>query len=97
MLAADALARATGEERYAALVERWWTFTVEHFVEADGSWLHELDARLAPSGLTWPGKPDAYHATNALLLPSLPLSPSAGVALRAGELGRGREAPAPRR
>ncbi|NHC22729.1 AGE family epimerase/isomerase [Nocardioides sp. IC4_145] len=82
VLAADALARATGGERYAALAERWWTFTVEHFVEGDGSWLHELDVRLAPSGGTWPGKPDAYHAANALLLRSLPLAPSAPVALR---------------
>lgn len=82
-LAADALARTTGEERYAALARGWWSFTLDHFVEADGSWLHELDADLAPSATTWPGKPDAYHATNAFVLPSLPLAPAAPVALRA--------------
>ncbi|MEV7428686.1 AGE family epimerase/isomerase [Nocardioides sp. NPDC092400] len=85
VLAARALASATGEQRYADLADRWWTFTREHFVEADGSWLHELDAGLAPAGVTWPGKPDAYHAFNALLLPSLPLAPSAAVALRSAD------------
>ncbi|WP_316932062.1 AGE family epimerase/isomerase [Nocardioides marmotae] len=83
VLAADALARATGEERYADLAARWWSFTVDHLVEPDGSWLHELGPDLAPAALTWPGKPDAYHALNALLLPSLPLAPSAAVALAA--------------
>ncbi|MDN4172877.1 AGE family epimerase/isomerase [Nocardioides sp. SOB77] len=82
VLAAHALERATGEARYADLAGRWWDFTVEHFVEPDGSWLHELGPDLAPADLTWPGKPDAYHAFNALLLPSLPLAPSAAVALR---------------
>ncbi|MDN4160639.1 AGE family epimerase/isomerase [Nocardioides abyssi] len=81
VLAADALARATGEQRYADLARRWWAFTVDHFIEADGSWLHELDAELRPAGVTWSGKPDAYHAVNALLLPSLPLTPSAAVAM----------------
>jgi hypothetical protein len=29
----------------------------------------------------WPGKPDLYHSYQALLLPSLPLSPTAATAL----------------
>ena len=30
---------------------------------------------------TWSGKPDLYHSYQALLLPSLPLSPTAATAL----------------
>ncbi len=88
VLAADALHRCTGEERYAALAADWWAEIDRYFVDRqDGSWRHELtpnlDTRsaLVPAASTWAGKPDLYHAYQAVLLPSLPLSPTAATAL----------------
>jgi sulfoquinovose isomerase len=36
---------------------------------------------MTPSTSTWSGKPDLYHSYQALLFPSLPLSPTAATAL----------------
>ena len=36
---------------------------------------------MGSSSRTWRGKPDAYHAFNALTLPDLPLSPSAALTI----------------
>jgi len=36
---------------------------------------------MAPATSTWAGKLDLYHSYQALLLPSLPLSPTAAAAL----------------
>lgn len=85
VLAAEALHTYTGQALYAGLAARWWSEIDEHFVDdATGSWHHELSPSLGPSSRTWRGKPDAYHAFNALTLPDLPLSPSA--ALMIGDL-----------
>jgi mannose/cellobiose epimerase-like protein (N-acyl-D-glucosamine 2-epimerase family) len=84
VLAADALHRRTGEERFAVLATRWWSEIDRYFVDyRGGSWWHELtpDMNPAPAGTTWSGKPDLYHAYQAVLLPSLPLSPTAATAL----------------
>jgi sulfoquinovose isomerase len=82
VLAADALHRRTGEERFAADAARWWDEINRLFVDTrDGSWRHELTADLTPATSTWSGKPDLYHAYQAVLLPSLPLSPTAATAL----------------
>jgi sulfoquinovose isomerase len=83
ILAADALARLTGEAGYAELATAWWALADTHFVDTvNGSWHHELDADLRPSARIWKGKPDAYHAFNALVFPdlALPPSPSLGAA-----------------
>jgi sulfoquinovose isomerase len=82
VLAAEALHTYTGSALYAGFASRWWAEIDEHFVDdATGSWHHELSASLAPSSRTWRGKPDAYHAFNALTLPDLPLAPSAAVTI----------------
>ncbi len=76
VLAAEALGAFTGEARYADLAERWWRELDEYFIDGDSdSWIHELSPTMGPSARTWQGKPDAYHAFNAVTLPSLPLSP----------------------
>ncbi|CAB4689441.1 MAG: AGE family epimerase/isomerase [Actinobacteria bacterium] len=50
-------------------LERWLGFAEAHHVDLDGgSWWHELDADLRPSGTVWPGKPDVYHQLQALWL-----------------------------
>jgi sulfoquinovose isomerase len=86
VLAADALYRRTGAERFAAAATRWWDEIDRYFIDrTGGSWWHELSADLTPGGSTWSGKPDIYHAYQAVLFPSLPLSPAAAVALAAPE------------
>jgi mannose/cellobiose epimerase-like protein (N-acyl-D-glucosamine 2-epimerase family) len=82
VLAADALHRRTGEARFAVSAARWWEEIDRHFVDrSGGGWWHELAPDLTPTAFTWSGKPDLYHAYQAVLFPSLPLSPVAAVAL----------------
>ncbi|MCB2413101.1 AGE family epimerase/isomerase [Demequina sp. TTPB684] len=79
---AVALAHATGEERYAADLERWWDYANDFLIDTDnGSWRHELDAMNRPSAKVWPGKPDVYHAYQAALMEDVPLTPSFARAL----------------
>jgi mannose/cellobiose epimerase-like protein (N-acyl-D-glucosamine 2-epimerase family) len=82
VLAADALHRRTGAERFAAAAARWWDEIDRYFIDrVGGGWWQELTPDLTPSHATWPGKPDVYHSYQALLFPSLPLSPTAATAL----------------
>ncbi len=82
VLAADALYRRTGEERFAAAAARWWGEIDRYFLDRKGgSWWPELAPDMRPAASTWSGKPDLYHAYQAVLLPSLPLSPTAATAL----------------
>ncbi len=82
ILAAAALAEATGDPRYEADYERWWDFAQRHLIDpVHGSWRHELDRLNRPASSTWQGKPDLYHAVQACLLPSRPLAGSAARAL----------------
>lgn len=75
--AAAALLQRTGEAQYEQWYRNCWGFIANHFIDpVAGSWHHELDARNRPAGTIWPGKPDLYHAYQALLLPGLPLAPS---------------------
>lgn len=84
--AAAVLFAATGQARYLQWYQRLWQHARRYFVEEErGSWRHELTPELAEAGAVWPGRPDAYHAATALLVPQLPLAPCASVALeRAG-------------
>jgi mannose/cellobiose epimerase-like protein (N-acyl-D-glucosamine 2-epimerase family) len=82
VLAADALHRRTGQERFAAAAARWWAEIDRYFVDRQhGGWWQELAPGMTPATSTWSGKPDLYHAYQALLFPSLPLSPTAATAL----------------
>jgi sulfoquinovose isomerase len=84
VLAADAVFRATGDTRARDNVDRWWQEIDSRFVDRDrGSWIHEVDRNGNPSHVTWSGKPDVYHAYQAVVFPDLPLAPSAAAALRA--------------
>lgn len=79
VLAAAALGTYTGEALYEGFVSRWWAEIDEHFIDKRGvtgqGWIHELSPTMGPSSRTWHGKPDAYHAFNAVTLPGLPLAP----------------------
>ena len=82
VLAADALHRRTGQPRFAAAASRWWDEINRYFIDRKrGGWWQELAPDLTPASSTWSGKPDVYHSYQALLFPSLPLSPAAAVAL----------------
>lgn len=82
--AADVLHRVTGDARYDALAQEWWAWVRRYLVDdARGSWHHELDTANQPSGRTWVGKPDVYHAAQAAMLPDLPLAGSFAAAARA--------------
>jgi sulfoquinovose isomerase len=82
VLAADALHRRTGHERFAAAASRWWDEIDRYFIDRKGGgWWQELTPDMTPASSIWSGKPDVYHSYQALLFPSLPLNPSAAVAL----------------
>ena len=85
--AAAALHAATGEPEYDGWYRTWWQHVADHFRDTEhGSWHHELATDLAPSSVTWAGKPDIYHAFQATLIPRLPLAPTLAAALRDGLL-----------
>ena len=69
------LALLTDEQEaqaYRQWFDRWVEHAREYFVdEAHGSWRHELDPQNRPSHHVWEGKPDVYHAYQAMLLPRL--------------------------
>jgi mannose/cellobiose epimerase-like protein (N-acyl-D-glucosamine 2-epimerase family) len=86
--AAAALHASTGDPSYAGWYATWWDHLAEVFIDHElGSWRHELDPQNRPSGVTWNGKPDTYHAFQATLIPRLPLTPALAAALRDGLLG----------
>jgi sulfoquinovose isomerase len=77
VLAAEALHTWTGQPLYAGLADRWWSEIDEHYIDHEtGAWHHELSPAMRLTTRTWRGKPDAYHAFNALTFPDLPLAPS---------------------
>ena len=75
-MTAEALTRRTGQERYAEWAERLWSDAARFVDHEAGGWWHELDPRGAVSRTVWSGKPDLYHAVQAMLLPDLPFTPS---------------------
>ncbi|HSK26894.1 MAG TPA: AGE family epimerase/isomerase [Jiangellales bacterium] len=86
--AAATLHQVTGERRFAEWAATWWDHAERLFVDrAGGSWRHELDPANRPAASVWAGKPDAYHAVQATLLPRLPPAPSLASALARGLLG----------
>lgn len=68
-------------ERYQQLCTQWWEYTRNFIIEKPGAWYHELNEKNQPAGGTWSGKPDIYHAVQALLVPDLPLTPTFAGAL----------------
>jgi mannose/cellobiose epimerase-like protein (N-acyl-D-glucosamine 2-epimerase family) len=89
VLAAEALARRTGEAPYPELARELWA-DAERFVDLErGSWVHELSPDGRPAETVWAGKPDIYHALQAVLLPDLPPAASAAGAVVASRSGQG--------
>lgn len=85
--ASAALFHATGENTYAEDYDQWLEHISTYFLDTTlGSWHHELDLRNQPDDKVWPGKPDIYHAYQAMLIPLCPLSPSLASSVAAGAL-----------
>lgn len=85
--AAASLHRRTGQPHYAGLAREWWAYSKAHVLDLDaGSWRHQLDRYNRPIASVWAGKPDLYHAVQAMLIPQLPLAPGLAKAVRAGPL-----------
>jgi sulfoquinovose isomerase len=83
--AAGALHRRTGEEIFAGWHSTWSDYVRGNFVDrGQGSWWHELDTANQPAASTWAGKPDLYHAVQAMLLPQAPLAPGLAAACASG-------------
>ncbi|MDB5470086.1 MAG: family epimerase/isomerase [Caulobacter sp.] len=81
--AAATLQEATGEGLYEDWYRRSWAFAAGHLIDRErGSWRHELDTRLHPVAGVWAGKPDVYHAFQAVLIPGLPLAGSVAGSLK---------------
>jgi sulfoquinovose isomerase len=80
--AAWALYRRTGEAGYELWYRRFWAYIDRYLIDRRwGSWHHELDEHNRPAETIWPGKPDLYHAWQAILIPRLPLAPSLACAV----------------
>lgn len=87
LAAAASLQQRTGDARYGTLAQEWWRYAERCVLDRSlGSWRHQLDADNKLTDTVWPGKSDLYHAVQAVLLPRLPLEPTAAWALRAGLL-----------
>ncbi|HIZ35761.1 MAG TPA: AGE family epimerase/isomerase [Candidatus Ruania gallistercoris] len=83
---ATVLGQRTGDAQYAHWFRQWWQFAQAHQIDTRrGSWHHELGPDLQPSARIRPGKADLYHAVQACLLPSLPLSGTLASAVRASQ------------
>ncbi len=66
------LALVTGDPAYREWYDRWVKHARTFFLDDQrGSWHHELDPRNRPASSVWQGKPDVYHAYQAMLLPRL--------------------------
>jgi sulfoquinovose isomerase len=75
-MTADALARRIADERFHSWTEPLWS-NAARFVDAKaGGWWHELDVHGQVSRTVWEGKPDLYHALQAMIFPDIPLTPS---------------------
>lgn len=58
-----------------------YDFAETHLIQSTGAWYHELDENNNPSFEVWPGKPDIYHAAQAMIIEDLPVSPGFAKAL----------------
>jgi sulfoquinovose isomerase len=88
-VASEALATAyalwatTGDQAYGVEWHRLWAHVNETFIDREhGGWRHEIDVDGHLGRGTWSGKPDWYHAIQAVLIPLLPFGASFAATLR---------------
>jgi mannose/cellobiose epimerase-like protein (N-acyl-D-glucosamine 2-epimerase family) len=67
--AAWTLSKITGAAEYLRDFEQWWSYAEQNFLDSsNGSWRHELDSTNHESASVWNGRPDVYHAYQALVI-----------------------------
>lgn len=80
------LYRVTGKniyvEYYAQFLEYLDQYVLDH---KNGSWFHQLDENNELKETVWPGKPDLYHAVQAMLIPYYEPELSIAVAVKRNE------------
>lgn len=92
--AAATLWRRTGDHYYEHWYQIFWDYALRHLIDAKtGEWHHELDELNQPANRVWQGRPDVYHAYQAVLLSQSPIKPSlaglyAPVGTNQAEVGR---------
>jgi sulfoquinovose isomerase len=88
-LAASAiLAKLTGKAGYTQDFDRWTAHIRKFFVDAQhGSWHHRLSADTLLPVDPEDGKPDMYHAYQAVVLAQVPVGTSAAAAVKAAQAG----------
>ena len=84
--AAETLRESTGDASYDLDVDAFASWARDYLIERPGQWREELDSENRPASGTWSGKPDIYHALQAMVIGTLPVAPSFadGVLRRAG-------------
>ena len=84
--AAETLRESTGDASYDLDVDAFASWARTYLIERPGQWREELDADNRPASGTWAGKPDIYHALQAMVIGRLPVAPSfaEGIARRTG-------------
>ena len=88
-LAATAVLEAvTNDREWADWYERIWLFALQHLIAPDGAWIHELGPSLELSQRTWAGRPDVYHAYQALMIPRAPVTVSVMASAQAMRFAR---------
>lgn len=81
------LSRTTGDAVYADRYAEFWDDIGLHFSDVQGgSWWHELDAHNVPAATTWDGKPDLYHAYQAMFTARLTRPCGVAAAARHGSI-----------
>ena len=84
--ASAVLARVTGLDSYASCYAEWWDYAATFLLDLDaGSWHHQLDSQNRASSTVWDGKPDIYHAYQAVLISQLPPWSSVAAAVVASQ------------
>ncbi len=77
------LYRVSGNGRYARDYSEYMCYLDEVVMDHScGSWFHQLDKHNQPQTSVWPGKPDLYHAVQAMLIPYCPVERSIARALK---------------
>lgn len=74
--AAETLREVTGDASYDLDVDLYWLWARTYLIERPGQWREELDEGNRSACGTWSGKPDIYHALQAMLIGTLPVTPS---------------------
>lgn len=82
---AAVLYRITGNQKYADNYAEFMQYLDEKVLDHEkGSWFHQLDRNNELLNTVWPGKPDIYHAAQAMLIPYYDVKLAIAPAVKAG-------------